>query len=393
MPVAQDSLAVMPVCESNAAPGSGSGGRMVPAHLDRPGSGACTQASRVAALVSEMSARHAADLLLIAGWPPVFGIHGQWTTAGERAMAAGDIDAWLRATLDAEQWGRLAAERDLDFSLRLAGGGRVRVNAHYQRGAPAAAIRAIPGRVPSLDELHLPPVVADMAAFPHGLVLVTGGAGHGKSTTLAAMIQRLNETRACHVVTLEDPVEYEFPPGRAIIEQREIGSDCPSFASGLRHVLRQRPDVILVGEMRDLDTISVALSAAETGHLVLATLHTSNAPSALGRIVDVFPANAQPQVRTQLAASLRAVLAQALLTTADHSGLLPMMELLLATDAVRRAIRDNETHLLYGIMETGRNAGMNTMEQALAAAVQGGSITAEAALAAAPYAERLAKLI
>lgn len=340
-----------------------------------------------------MAARKAADLLFVAGWPPMFGVHGEWRAGDGPELSPDAIQAWLDATLTAEQKAEFARQRDVDFSLRVDGTGRFRVNAHRQNQSPAVAIRAIPGTPPHLDALGLPSQARRLAEFANGLVLVTGGTGHGKSTTLAAVLSHLNETRACHIITLEDPVEFEYPRGLAVIEQREIGADSPDFATALRHVLRQKPDIILVGEMRDLETISTALTAAETGHLVLATLHTCNACQALARIIDVFPAAQQSQVRAQIAASLRAVLAQTLIPRLDGAGLSPVVELMFANDAIRRAIRDNETHLLYGMLETGKALGMCTLEQSLAEAVCSGRIDPDAARAAAVYPERYDKLV
>ncbi len=341
----------------------------------------------------QMPDRGASDLLLVAGRPPMFGIAARWIAADALPLQGGDIATWLRGMLTPAQSETLAEVQDLDFAVRLDGVGRFRVNAHIPRGSPAAAIRAIPAGVPALETLALPARAERLIAFPHGLVLVAGGTGHGKSTTLAALLGRLNDTRACHIITREDPIELEFPPGRAIIEQREVAADTPSFAQALRHVVRQRPDVILIGEMRDLETISTALTAAETGHLVLASLHTSNTSQTLSRIIDVYPPAQQHHVRTQLAASLRAILCEVLLPRSDGTGLTPAVELLFANDAVRRAVRDNETHLIYGVLETGRTAGMCTLEQSLADGIGEGRFTIDAARQAAVYPDRLERLL
>lgn len=341
----------------------------------------------------DMVERNASDLLFVAGWPPTFNVAGHWAPSEWGDLSEGDIRNWLAAVFDDAQKQRFETTCDVDFALRLPGVGRFRVNAHVQNQEPAVAVRAIPGVVPQLADLGLPEDVARLAGFPNGLVLVTGGAGHGKSTTLAALINQLNETRACHIITLEDPVEFEFPRGLAVIEQREIGIDSPNFGSALRHVVRQRPDVILIGEMRDLETISTALTAAETGHLVLASLHTNGAVQALARIIDVFPAAQQQHVRTQVAASLRAILCQVLLPTKDGRGRVPAAELLFATDAVRRAIRDNETHLIHGIVETGRNSGMITLEQSLAIRAKSGLVDPAVARLAAAQVDRFDRLM
>lgn len=343
--------------------------------------------------LGEARARGASDVLFVAGWPVTFNIRGCWTPESDATVNADEILAWGGEILSAPQQERLAAQRDLDIGLRIEGAGRFRVNLHYQNQTLAAAIRVVPPHAPALEELGLPEAVSRLADFRSGLVLVTGGTGHGKSTTLASLLSRMNESRACHIVTLEDPVEFEFPRGLAIIEQREIGMDSPSFASALRHVVRQRPDVIMVGEMRDLETISAAITAAETGHLVLASLHTSNAPQTLARIIDVFPAAQQLQVRAQVAASLRAVLAQVLVPAGDDATLRPATELMFANDAMRRAIRDNETHLLYGMIETGRSQDCWTLEQSLADLVREGRLAEPDALAAAAHPDRLGRLL
>lgn len=341
----------------------------------------------------DMVERRASDLLFVAGWPPTFNVAGHWAPSEWGDLSEADIRNWLSVVFTEAQKQKFATVCDVDFALRLPGMGRFRVNAHVQSQEAAVAIRAIPSDVPQLADLGLPEDAARLAGYPNGLVLVTGGAGHGKSTTLAALINQLNETRACHIITLEDPVEFEFPRGLAVIEQREIGIDSPNFASALRHVVRQRPDVILIGEMRDLETIATALTAAETGHLVLASLHTNGAVQALARIIDVFPAAQQQHVRTQVAASLRAIMCQVLLPTKDGRGRVPAAELLFATDAVRRAIRDNETHLIHGIIETGRNSGMITLEQSLANRAKSGQLDPAVARLAAAQVDRFDRLM
>jgi twitching motility protein PilT len=276
---------------------------------------------------------------------------------------------------------------DLDWSAPLgelvgpSHDGRIRVNLHRQRGDWAAAIRFIAARPPRLESLNLPDVVGDWIGLPRGLVLVTGPTGAGKSTTLAAMIQRANELYNLHVITLEDPIEYEFEHGTCLIEQRQIGDDSPSFAAALRHVVRQRPDLILVGEMRDRETIAAALTAAETGHLVLATLHTSSAPATLARIIDVFDQERQGQTRLQLAASLRCIVCQSLLPDRAGGGVVPATEVLIANTAIRRAIRDGQEHQIDGMLETGQQVGMHSLEQDLARLVGAGRISYDDAVA------------
>src|SRR5690606_38237188 len=251
----------------------------------------------------------------------------------------------------------------VDFAYSLPGVGRFRANVYRQRGSLAAAFRLIPTSVPDLDELGLPPAVAGLCELSQGLVLVTGPTGSGKSTTLAAMVDRINRTRRLHIVTLEDPIEYLHRHRRSLVNQREVGIDVPTFAAGLRAALREDPDVIMVGEMRDLETIATALTAAETGHLVLATLHTPSAPQAVDRIIDVFPAEQQNQVRVQLAGVLEAVIAQRLVPTADGRGRHVVAEVLLGTAAVRNLIREGKTAQLPAVMETSRQYGMVTLRE------------------------------
>jgi twitching motility protein PilT len=364
-------------------------------------------------LLSEAARKAASDLLLIAGAPAAVYALGQWSHLTDDPLAADDIAKALESILTDDQRARLREQRDLDFAFRLvipraeASNGRpprqkppplhavarYRVNMHYQQGTLAAAFRAIPAQVPPFNSLRLPEQVLGFADFPNGLVLITGCTGQGKSTTLAAIVDHMNRTRAAHLITIEDPIEFTFTHGTCLIEQRQIGDDSPSFASALRHILRQRPDVILIGEMRDLETIATALTAAETGHLVLASLHTSSTAQTLARIVDVFPPAQQPQVQTQLAASLRAILCQTLVRDNVNETLLPATEILLATSGVRRAIRENETHLIYAMLETGKKCGMHTLEQCLAALVKAGRVQPEEALAAAVEPSRLARLI
>ncbi|HVP11656.1 MAG TPA: PilT/PilU family type 4a pilus ATPase, partial [Phycisphaerae bacterium] len=354
-------------------------------------------------LLAETVHRGASDLLLVAGAPPTVYTFGQWVPLDDHRLGSEEIPAIMEPVLTEVQRARLRDHCDLDFGLALPVPGadgrdstgsvaRYRVNVHYQRGTMAAAFRAIPAKVPPFERLGLPPEVRRFADFPNGLVLVTGCTGQGKSTTLAAIVDHMNRTRAAHVITIEDPIEFGFDHGTCLIEQRQIGEDSPSFASALRHVLRQRPDVILIGEMRDLETVATALTAAETGHLVLASLHTASAAQTLARIIDVFPPVQQMQVRTQLAASLRAIICQILVRDQANETLTPATEILVATSAIRRAIRDNETHLIYAMIETGKSQGMHTLEQSLAELVKSGRVPSQEALAAAIDPMRLAKL-
>jgi len=335
----------------------------------------------------------ASDVVFVPGAPPMVWVSGIMQPVDSPSMTGPDVEAMFLPVLNPDQAARLEKTGDLDFSLGKHGIGRFRVNVHRQRGTLSAAIRFIPHEVPSFERLKLPQRILDFADLPRGLVLVTGGAGTGKSTTLASMIDYINRTYAYHMITLEDPIEFTFRHQKSIIEQREIGVDCPTFGSALRHVVRQRPDVILVGEMRDLETISAALTAAETGHLVMASLHTVSAVETVNRIIDVFPAAQQSQVRVQLADTLQAVVCQTLFHDEKDGGMVPAVEIMASTPAIRRAIRDRETHLLAGMIETGKVLGMQTMDSAIASLAAGGRITAAAAMAKAHNPEKLAKMI
>lgn len=357
------------------------------------------RAALLADLLALAARQHASDLILVAGAPPTIHRAGTWLPLGDALLTPARIAEIMLPVLTEEQRDRLEQQRDLDLGLSLPTRPgrpalpRQRVNLHYQRGTLAAALRAIPAAVPPFESLNLPEHVLSFADFPHGLVLVTGGTGQGKSTTLASMVNHINRTRAAHVITIEDPMEFEFTHDAAVIEQREIGDDSPTFASALRHALRQRPDVILIGELRDLETIATALTAAETGHLVMASLHTATAAQTIARIVDVFPAAQQTQVRVQLAATIRAIVCQRLVKDVLNDALVPACEILLGTTAIRRAIRENEAHLIYSMIETGRRLGMHTLEQALAELVRSGRVRAEEALAATTDVVRLEKLL
>ncbi len=337
--------------------------------------------------------RGASDAVLVPGAAPVLWVAGHMAPVEGEPLRDADLEAIFLPACSPHQKDRLERTGDVDFSVGRSGVGRFRVNVHRQRNSLSAAIRFIPHEIPRFEHLKLPERVLDLADLPRGLVLVTGGTGSGKSTTLAAMIEYMNDHYAYHIITLEDPMEFLFRHRRSIIEQREIGQDCPDFAGALRHVVRQRPDVILVGEMRDLETISAALTAAETGHLVLATLHTVSAVETVSRIVDVFPAAQQPQVRVQLCDTLRGVVCQTLFHDELDGTMCPAAEIMIATPAVRRAIRDGETHLLAGMIETGRAQGMQTLDASIVAGVTAGRIARDAALARAKNPEKLMNLL
>jgi twitching motility protein PilT len=343
-------------------------------------------------LFEQMAASGASDLHLCAGSPPVMRVRGELERLDAEPLTADEMRELLYRITTLEQQKELEVERELDFSYALAAKWRFRVNAFYDREAVAAAVRLVPAEIPTLDGLHMPPIVRELAARPRGLVLVTGPTGSGKSTTLAAMVDAINVERACHIVTVEDPIEFVHAHKRAVVNQREVGSDTKSFARALRSALRQDPDVVLVGELRDLDTISIALTAAETGHLVFATLHTRSAAGAIDRIVDVFPAEQQAQVRVQLGSSLQGIIAQALLVTADGEGRRAAVEVLVADDAVRNLIRQAKMEQVHSYMHTGGRRGMHTLEQALARLVQDGEVSLAEALANANDGEQLKRL-
>jgi len=292
-----------------------------------------------------------------------------------------------------EKFRKFEVNRDIDFSTCLDSSHRFRVNAHYQRETIAISFRVIPSLVPTIDDLNLPPIVKELTDLPRGLVLVTGHTGSGKSTTLAAMIGLINSKYKKRIITLEDPVEYALENNQGMIEQREIGSDCPDFASGLRHVLRQDPDIIMVGEMRDLETTSSTITAAETGHLVFSTLHTVNAPQTVERIIDIYPANQQNQIRTMLANTIQAVISQTLFRRVDRPGMVPCVEILLCTSAVRSCIRENRIYEIPNIIETSRRFGMQNMDYSITQMYSGGFIDREEAISWSTNPAKMAKTL
>jgi twitching motility protein PilT len=324
----------------------------------------------------------ASDLHLVPGAPPAIRVHGElvWLDNVER-LKPDDTRGLIYRILSTDQQKRLEVDRQLDFSHGVPGLARFRVNVHFQRGSLAAAFRHVPEELRTLEELGLPPSLRELAMRPRGLVLVTGPTGSGKSTTLAAMFDEVNRTKPHHVLTFEDPIEFVHRHKRCVVTQREIGTDAASFADGLRAGLRQDPDLILLGEMRDLETIATALTAAETGHLVLATLHTQSAPSTIDRVIDVFNPTQQEQVRMQLANTLQGVVTQTLLPTADHDGRVACLEILLPDDAVRNLIRQGKVEQIYSVMQTSTQRGMQTMEHGLTELIRKRVVTIDAALA------------
>src|SRR5215212_7646250 len=318
-------------------------------------------------LLEQVSAQSASDLHLTAHTPPVIRVRGQLERLTDfEALTPEDTRELLYRMLSTEQQKQLEIKRQIDFSHAVPGLARFRVNVYFQRESLGAAFRLIPDEIKSAEELGLPAVLLELSKRPRGLVLVTGPTGSGKSTTLATMLDEVNRTRSQHILTIEDPIEFLHGHKRCIVNQREIGPDATGFAEGLRAALRQDPDVILVGEMRDLETIATALTAAETGHLVFGTLHTQSAPGTIDRVIDVFPAEQQEQVRVQLAASLEGVVTQTLLPTLDGRGRVPALEVLLPDDAVRNLIRQGKFEQIYSVMQTSTARGMQTIEQSLA---------------------------
>jgi len=324
--------------------------------------------------------RKASDLHLAAGAPPTLRINGKLVRVNRAVLSREDLHTMLYDILTDEQKARFEATHDLDFSLELAGVGRFRVNAFAQRHGEGIVMRLIPSSVRSLDDLGMPTILKDLTMKERGLVLVTGPTGSGKSTTLAAMVDHINGHRETHIITIEDPIEFVHEPKRCNINQREVGPHTQSFAAALRSALREDPDVILVGEMRDLETIAQGITAAETGHLVLSTLHTNSAPQTINRIVDVFPPHQQDQVRAQLAEALLAVVAQTLIPALEGVGRVAAVEVMVATPAVRNLIRENKVHQLPSAIQTGAKDGMQSLDQHLKTLVKQRRISREEAL-------------
>ncbi|HSL68321.1 MAG TPA: type IV pilus twitching motility protein PilT [Actinomycetota bacterium] len=338
--------------------------------------------------------RGASDLHLTAGAPPTIRLHGDLIRLVDYPiLSPRALQGMIYAILPQKMRERLEGELELDMSYALPGKARFRVNVYYQRDSIGAAFRLIPYEIKTVESLGLPSVVSDLARYPRGFVVVTGPTGSGKSTSLAGMVDIVNRERSAHIMTVEDPIEFLHKHQQCIVNQREVGSDTHSFAQALKHVLRQDPDVILVGEMRDLETISTAITAAETGHLVFATLHTQDAPQTIDRIIDVFPPHQQQQVRVQLATTLQGIVTQQLLQTADGRSRAVACEVLICTPAVRNLIREGKVHQIYSIMQAGGRFGMQTMDQALANLVKEGKISQQLAYERSHDPEELNRLI
>lgn len=336
--------------------------------------------------------KDASDLHLVVGSPPTLRVSGALLFVGSEPLNRQTAEDLVFPLLTPQQKDQFLVNRELDFSYQFADKGRFRINVYFQRDNPSAALRLIHSIIKTPEELKLPQVVHSFAKLKQGLVLVTGPTGHGKSSTLAAIIEEINRSRAEHIVTIEDPVEFLYQPKKSIISQREMKADTHSWDVALRSVLREDPDVVLVGEMRDFETIAAALTVAETGHLVFATLHTNSAAQTIDRIIDVFPEEQQQQIRQQLAGSLEAVLSQRLIP-AKTGGRVPAVEILLATPAVRNLIREGKSHQLDNVIQTSGGLGMITLESSLASWIRAGGLDMETAMTYSLRPEELSRLV
>ncbi|RLB07674.1 MAG: type IV pili twitching motility protein PilT [Deltaproteobacteria bacterium] len=345
-------------------------------------------------LLRTMIEHGATDLHITTGSPPQIRVDGRLVPLDLPPLTPADTKRLCYSILTDAQKHRFEEEHELDFSFGIKGLSRFRGNLFLQRGAVAAAIRAIPYKIKSFQELGLPPIIEEIIRKPKGLILVTGPTGAGKSTTLAAMIDRINEERNAHIITIEDPIEYLHPHKGCVVNQREVNSDTFSFQAALKHILRQDPDVVLIGEMRDLETIEAALTIAETGHLTLATLHTNSCSESINRIIDVFPPHQQPQVRTLLSFVLEGVLTQQLLPKANGRGLILALEIMIPNPAIRNLIREDKVHQIYGQMQVGQlKFGMQTMNQSLLSLYERGLITLNDAMARSPNLEEFRQML
>jgi twitching motility protein PilT len=335
----------------------------------------------------------ASDIHINVGAPPLFRINTVVQPSDFPIVTPEGVTRLAKEMMSEKRWADFEEHRDSDFSYEIPGVSRFRVNAHYQRASVALSIRTINDKVRPIEQLFLPDVVHKLTYLPRGLILVTGPTGSGKSTTLAGMVDAINRRESSHIITLEDPIEYAFVSNKSCIEQREVGADVPNFASGLRHALRQDPDVILVGEMRDLETVSSAITAAETGHLVFSTLHTVNAPQTIERIIDVYPADEQNQIRSMLANTLQAVVSQTLFRRTDQPGMIPALEIMLCTPAVRNCVRENRIFEIPNIIETSRAIGMQSLDSSIKQLYVNGYISREDAVAQAAHPEKLERAL
>jgi len=348
---------------------------------------------RIEILLEEVVKKKGSDLHLQVGLPPMLRVDGSLVpVAGAEALTDEAVETLIFAILDEDQKQILLKDKEFDFSFAFGDLGRFRVNAFHERGNLAAAMRLIPNEILTIEQLGLPPIVNKFADYPRGLVLVTGPTGSGKSTTLAAMIHKINQERAAHIITIEDPIEYTHRSKKSVIVQREVHYDTYSFSAALRSALREDPDVVLIGEMRDLETIASAITIAETGHLVLATLHTNSAAQSIDRMIDVFPPHQQPQIRSQLSNILMAIASQRLVP-AIGGGRIASAEILIATPAVRNIIREGKTHQLEAVIQTGAEFGMQSMDKTLVSLIHNGTITYDEARNVAVDLEELDRLM
>lgn len=348
---------------------------------------------KIETLLEQVVKQDASDLHITVGTPPMLRVDGALKPFPDiPPLKEADVEKLIFSIVDEVQKGILLKDMEVDFSFAFGDVARFRANAYHQKGNLSIALRLIPTRIRTLEELGMPAIANNFTEIPRGLVLVTGPTGSGKSTTLAAMIDRINESHANHIITIEDPIEYTHVHKKSVIEQREVHYDTRSFAAALRSVLREDPDVVLIGEMRDLETIAAAITIAETGHLVLATLHTNNAAQSIDRMVDVFPPHQQQQIRTQLSNILQAIISQRLIP-AIGGGRLAAAEVMVANAAVRNIIREGKTHQLDAVIQTGAEEGMQTMDRALAALVKSGKITFDEAKGYAIDAKELERLV
>jgi len=343
-------------------------------------------------LLNIMVKNGASDLHLKVGSPPLFRIHGELLPLDSPALTTEDVRSLVGQMANDEQKRRFDKARELDLAYNLEGVARFRVNVFLQRMNVGAVIRLIPLNIKLIDDLGFPPVLKTLALKPRGLVLVTGPTGCGKSTTLAAMTEHINNNRRCHIMTIEDPIEFVHQDKKSVINQRELGSDTLTYVEALKHVLRQDPDVILIGEMRDFDTIALAITAAETGHLVFSTLHTVGSSQTIDRIIDAYPPHQQQQIRNQLSTVLEGVVSQVLLPTADGKGRVAALDIMVSTAAVRNLIRDNKTYQISSVIQTGAAQGMQTLDASLKILYQKGLITYEEALTKCTNPETFKKL-
>ncbi len=347
----------------------------------------------MADILADVVAMGASDLHLAVNLPPMVRLDGELRNLDYPVLTTNKTRELVYSILTQDQRQKLETDWEVDLSYSLYGQARFRVNAFFDRGSLAAALRVVPVNIRTVEELGLPPVVHSFCHKPRGFVVVTGPTGSGKSTTLAAMLDEINEARPDHIVTIEDPIEFLHQHKRCVVNQREVGTDTKAFPAALRSALRQDPDIILIGEMRDLETIQIALTAAETGHLVFATLHTQDAPQTIDRMIDVFPPHQQSQIRVQIAATLEGVVTQQLLPKASGQGRAAAVEVLIANAAVRNLIREGKTHQLYTVMQTGSQQGMQTMNASLAHLVKRGDITRDLAMRRSSTPEDLTRLL